>query len=194
MQIAANVEFAAKFIYAMEIQIQHWLEEYQKIDDRSMVKDRIVDFNPLIKMVLNSSMNVTLPPNFNVKSATGTPDTITNLKRKLNKVDDRGRKKRKNNEGEGRIVKNPSPINEFLIKESEDWKKDFAGRCMRDRPKWDDKTFMCTRWFIHREYFCDCFNKASHMGASDVSTTKHNGFKAFIGKVRRENTTASTLA
>jgi len=51
----------------MEIQIQHWLGECQKFDDRSMVNDRIVDFDPLIKMVLNSSMNVTLPPNFIVK-------------------------------------------------------------------------------------------------------------------------------
>ena len=67
MWIAVDVEFAPKFIYAMEIQIQHWLGECQKFDDRSMVNDRIVDFDPLIKMVLNSSMNVTLPPNFIVK-------------------------------------------------------------------------------------------------------------------------------
>jgi hypothetical protein len=178
----------------MEIRIQRWLGECQKFDNRSMVNDRIVDFDPLIKMVLNSSMNVTLPPNFIVKSATETPDTMTGLKKKSDEVDDRGRKKRKNNEGEGCIVKNPSPINDFLIKDSENWKKDFSGQCTKDRPKWDDKTFMCARWFIRGECFCDCFNKASHMGASDVPTAKHDEFKAFIGKVCRENTTASTLA
>ena len=67
MWIAVDVEFATKFIYAMEIQIQHWLGKYQKFNDRSMVNDRIVDFDLLIKMVLKSSMNVTLPPNFIVK-------------------------------------------------------------------------------------------------------------------------------
>jgi hypothetical protein len=51
----------------MEIQIQRWLRECQKFDDKSMVNDRIVDFDPLIEMVLNSSTNVTLPPNFIVK-------------------------------------------------------------------------------------------------------------------------------
>ncbi len=83
MRIAADVEFAAKFIHAMEIQIQRWLEECQKFDDRSMVNDRIVDFDPLIEMVLNSSMSVTLPPKFIIKSATKTLDTTTGLKRKL---------------------------------------------------------------------------------------------------------------
>ncbi len=67
MWIAVDVEFATKFIYAMEIQIQHWLGKYQKFNDRSMVNDRIVDFDSLIKMVLKSSMNVTLPHNFIVK-------------------------------------------------------------------------------------------------------------------------------
>ena len=52
MWIAVDVEFATKFIYAMEIQIQHWLGKYQKFNDRSMVNDRIVDFDFLIKMVL----------------------------------------------------------------------------------------------------------------------------------------------
>jgi hypothetical protein len=112
----------------MVIRIQRWLGECQKLDDRSMVNDRIVDFDPLIEMVLNSSMNVTLPPNFVVKSTIKTPDTTTGLKRKLEDGDDhRGKKKGKNNDGEGRIVKNLSPINNFLMKDNENWKKDFAG-------------------------------------------------------------------
>jgi hypothetical protein len=115
MQITADVEFAAEFIYAMEIRIQSWLGECQKFNDRSMVNDRIVDFDPLIKMVLSSS----LLPNFIVKSATETLDTTTSLKRKLDKGDDRrGKKKRKNNDGEGRIVKKLSPINGFLMTDS----------------------------------------------------------------------------
>lgn len=128
MRIAADVEFAAKFIYAMEIRIQHWLGECQKFDDRSMVNNRMVDFDPLIEMVLKSSMNVTLPPNFVDKSTIKTPDTTTGSNRKLEDGDDhRGNKKGKNNDGEGRIVKNLSPINDFLMNDNENWKKDFFG-------------------------------------------------------------------
>lgn len=112
----------------MVIRIQRWLGECQKLDIRSMVNDHIVDFDPLIEMVLNSSMNVTLPPNFVVKSTIEMPDNTTGLKRKLEVRDDHhGKKKGKNNDGEGRIVKNLSPINNFLMKDNENWKKDFAG-------------------------------------------------------------------
>jgi hypothetical protein len=62
--IAADGEFPKKFMYAMEICTQHWLGKCQKYSDRSMVNDRLVCFDKVLETALNSSLNVTLPPNF----------------------------------------------------------------------------------------------------------------------------------
>ncbi len=100
-----------------------------------------------------------------------------NNKRKTDKV------------GEERVIKNTAPITEFLMKDDEVWKRNFAGKCTRDRPKWDNNTFMCARWYIRGECFYNCNIKASHVGACTVPSTKRDKFKTYLGKVCQENTT-----
>jgi hypothetical protein len=85
------------------------------------------------------------------------------------------------------MVKNTNLINEFLMKDGKVWKRNFARKCTRDPPKWDDTTVKCICWFVHGECFCDCGNKASHVKACPVPTTKYNNFKNFLKKVCREN-------
>ncbi len=85
------------------------------------------------------------------------------------------------------MVKNTAPINEFLMKENEVWKRDFAKKCTRDHPEWDNTTGICVRWFICFKCFCDCGNKASHLGACTVPTAKCDNFKNFLKKICREN-------
>ena len=63
-RIAANSDLPTKILYAMEIRIQRWLAECQKFSDRLMVNDRLVSFDKIFKMVMNSSLNVILLPNF----------------------------------------------------------------------------------------------------------------------------------
>ena len=73
------------------------------------------------------------------------------------------------------------------MKDGKIWKKHFAGKCSKVRPKWDDTTFMCARWHIRGKCFANCNNKASHVGAYAVPPAKRDAFKAYITKVRREN-------
>jgi hypothetical protein len=130
---------------------------------------------------------VTLPPNFikpSPKKPTPklTPKPGDNRKRKNNK-------RKTDKVREERVIKNAAPITEFLMKDDEVWKRNFAGKCMRDCPKWDNNTFMCARWYIRGECFRDCNNKASHVGACAVPSMKQDEFKTYLGKVCQENTT-----
>jgi hypothetical protein len=81
------------------------------------------------------------------------------------------------------------------MKVDENWKRDFSRKCSRDRPKKNNfGTFMCAHWWICSECFCDCNNKASHVGESAVPQVKRNGFSTYVLKVCRENSPPLTLA
>ena len=138
-------------------------------------------------MVMNSTINVSLPPNF-VKPAPKSPPTSTGTAPAEGDGKKKGGKKRKSGEVDGeRITKNPAPISEFVLKDGENWKKHFAGKCSKDRPKWDDTTFMCACWHICGKCFADSKNKASHVGASTIPQAKKDEFLAYITKVCLEN-------
>ena len=116
-RIAADGNLPAKILYAMEIHIQHWLGECEKYKDHSMVNDRLVCFDEVFEMVMNCTLNVTLPPNF-IKSP---PKNPTVMPHGVEDEDGKGRKKgkkRKRGDGnEDRIIKNTAPITKFLMKE-----------------------------------------------------------------------------
>ncbi len=186
-RIASDRKLPAKILYAMEIRIQRWLGECIKFDDHSMVNDCLVSFDEVFEMVMNSTINMSLPPNF-VKPAPKSPPTSTGASSAEGDGKKKGGNKRKSGEVDReRITKNPSPIPEFLLKDGENWKKQFAGKCSNDRPKWDNSTFMCARWHIRGECFVDCNNKASHVGASAIPQAKKDDFLAYITKVCWEN-------
>jgi hypothetical protein len=63
-RIAVDSKLPAKILYAMEIRIQRWLGECVKFEDRLMVNNRLISFDKVFEMVMNSTMNTTLPPNF----------------------------------------------------------------------------------------------------------------------------------
>jgi hypothetical protein len=187
-RIAANSELPAKILYAMEIRIQRWLGECVKFKDWSMVNNRLVSFDKVFETVMNSTMNITLPPNF-VKPTPKISLTSNNIMPAGEDGKQKGGKKLKSGKVDGeRITKNVAPISKFLMKDSKNWKQHFARKCSKDCPKWDDTTFMCARWHIRGECFVDCNNKASHVGACAVPPAKRKEFKAYIAKVCQENT------
>ncbi len=77
--IATDSNFPTKILYAMEIRIQRWLGECQKFGYRSMVNDRLVWFDEVFEMVMNSFINTTLPPNF-INPPPKNPSTATTIK------------------------------------------------------------------------------------------------------------------
>jgi hypothetical protein len=147
--ITADSNLQTKFLYAMEICIQHCLRNCQKFGDCSMVKDRLVliCFSKVFKMAMYSSLNIILPPSF-IKPPPKNPMNAT----KVMPGDDgkqKGEKKRKSDKVEGEhIVKNSAPITKFLMKEGKIWRPDFAGKCTWDCPKRDETTSTCACWHI----------------------------------------------
>ncbi len=185
--IATDSNLPTKILYAMEIRIQHWLGECQKFGNCLMVNNHLVCFDEVFKMVMNSSVNMSLPPNF-INPLPKNPSTATTVMPPGDDGKQKGGKKRKSDKVEGEhITKNAAPISKFLLKEGKIWKRDFAGKCSKDRPKWDDTTFMCARWHIRGECFVDCNNKASHVGVCAVPQEKRNKFKTYLRKVCQEN-------
>jgi hypothetical protein len=172
-RIAADSNFPTKFLFVIEICTQHWLGGCMQYDKESMVNDHIINFDPVIEMVLNSSLNVILPPSF-IKSPTKNPTNATTvLPGEDNPTRKKwGKKRKSDNTNKERMVKNTALINEFLIEGRKVWKHNFAGKCTRDHPKWDCNTVMCVRWFIRGKCFCDCGNKASLVGACAIPTAK----------------------
>jgi hypothetical protein len=138
-QTTADGNLPAKIQYAMEIRSQRWFGECKKYEDLLMVNDRLVCFNEVFEMVMNCTLNVTLPPNF-IKSPPKNP-TVTphGAEDKDGKGRGKGKKRKRGDGDEDRIIKNTAPITEFLMKEGKIWKRDFAGKCSQDRPKWGDK-------------------------------------------------------
>ena len=156
-----------------------------------MVNDRLVCFDEVFEMVMNSTINVILPPNFVKPTTTASPTSSNVMSPDGDGKKKKDKKRKAGDVEEERITKNPAPIPEFLLKDGENWKEHFAGKCSKDCPKWDDTIFMCARWYIRGKCFIDCNNKASHVGASAVPQAKKDAFLAYITKVRRENTPSS---
>jgi ribonucleotide reductase beta subunit family protein with ferritin-like domain len=173
--IAGNKEFATKFIFAIEIRIQCWLRACMTYDDQSMIDDWLVNFNPIIESVLNSRLNILLPPNFIIAPTTKqTNTTVVLLGDVTKKRNTRRRKTANGNNDNNCMVKNTAPVKEFLLKEGEDWSKDFSRKCTGDHPKWGDTDWMCAHWWVKGKCFRDCENKASHVGACAIPPTKHH--------------------
>jgi hypothetical protein len=132
-RIAANGKFPTKFLYAVKICTQHWLGECKKHSDCLMVNDRLVCFDKVLETVLNSSLNVTLPPNF-IKPSPKKPTPDLTPKPRGNRKG-KNNKRKTNKVGEEHVIKNIAPITEFLMKDDEVWKPNFAGKCTRDCSK-----------------------------------------------------------
>ena len=97
-----------------------------------MVNNRLVCFGKVFEMVMNCTLNVTLPPNF-IKSPPKNPTfTPPGAKDEDGKGRGKGKKRKQGDGNEDHIIKNTAPITEFLMKEGKIWKRDFAGKCSRD--------------------------------------------------------------
>jgi hypothetical protein len=64
-QIALDNIFAAKFLFAIDKQVQHWLRLCKTAHNScTQVNDRILQFEDLIDTVLNGTFRMNLPPSF----------------------------------------------------------------------------------------------------------------------------------
>jgi hypothetical protein len=116
-RIITDSNLPTKISYAMEIRIQCWLGECQKFGDCSMVNNCLVCFDKVFEMIMNSSGNMTLPPNF-INPPPKNPSTAITVTPPGDNGKQKGGKKRKSDKvKEEHITKNAAPISEFFLKE-----------------------------------------------------------------------------
>jgi hypothetical protein len=138
VQIASNFRYPAKILYAFKICIQRWLRLCKQEVDRSTINDRIINMDPIIEQILNSSLMINLPPIFTVDTTNPavkeeeatTTGKLDNAKEKGKKCKGKG-----DNDAARKFMKNM--MEAFKLKEGEDWCHDFSCNITNDRPKWN---------------------------------------------------------
>jgi hypothetical protein len=71
-QIALDIFFAAKFLFAIDKQVQRWLRLCKSAhNSHTQVNNRILQFEDLIDTVFNRTFHVNLPPSFAIVSGQG---------------------------------------------------------------------------------------------------------------------------
>ena len=87
--------------------------------------------------MLNSTLNIVLPPNFMIAPMTKqTNTTVISPGDDKKKKNPRKRKTANGDDNNNCMIKNTALVKEFLLKEGEDWSKDFPGKRTGDCPKW----------------------------------------------------------
>jgi len=161
-----------KFVFAVDKQMQMLFESISQANVRSDVGNSTLNFSGLVDSMRYGNFAQSLPPNFS--------KTDDSKKRQSNsKSNSNGSKKQKDDSK--RSVTSPSPIQEFKLLPGKTWVSNFVGK-REGQVKWDENTWMCTRWFILGRCFLDCHNCASHVAS--VTNKKHNAFSEFLKKCR----------
>jgi len=170
-----------KLLYTVDLRTQLWMSYLHRAGDRDEVNDEAVEFTSVMTDILLEQFQVNLPATF-----THPKNTKENERKKD------GEPKRKKQKGTplgeievDRIEKNPNIPAEFQLQQGESYKKVFARRCVEDRPKWNDHSSMCPRWWIIGVCYGDCRNVESHVPESELPASKKSEFVEFLEKARR---------
>ncbi len=152
--------FCSKFMYAVDLRYQIWLEDCSPANRRDQVDDGARQFGILIEMVRFSKFKLALPYVFTspVPAAPRGGDGEDNSNGKGNKRgnDDKGEGRRKKGRDRGDAkpdgaqsnkVENDEPFKEFKLKVGETWQGTFRQKNVSDRVPWgsDDDCKMCPR-------------------------------------------------
>eukprot|EP00957_Ditylum_brightwellii_P162828 12399346-Ditylum_brightwellii.AAC.1 len=90
----------------------------------------------------------------------------------------------KGGEDKKRWIENSNQIEEFRMKEGEEWEANFCGKCAEAQPIWKGKVKMCVRWNTKGGCFKDCKHGESHVSANQISGEKRAEYLAYLNKVR----------
>jgi hypothetical protein len=142
--------------------------------------------DPVIKQILHSSLVINLPPIFIIDAKDPTSKKEGNITPAGQQEAEKKGKKQKgrdNNNAAQKHIKNYHMITKFKMKEGEDWLRDLASKNTKDRSKWNEKCWMCVRWFTKGDCFTDCNNKEIRVDAPNIPTKKKTQYLNFLNRV-----------
>jgi hypothetical protein len=142
-QVTLDEFFLAKFLFAVNRRVQQWLCMCkQAFHIHAEVKYQVLQFEDLIDEVLNGTFHLILPSTFKKVQGTYSVGDDKNNEPKRGGGKD-GDKKRQNEQGNGKLVKNTGQPNKFKVTDRETWKGTFSKMPPQDQPAWNDKVKMC---------------------------------------------------
>ena len=125
MQISDNQVFT-KLGCQIDTRIFRWLQQCESTDDREVVDDSTINFQPIVSQILNAQFIQTLPPIFKTKNDNAHDEDNNN---------DRKSKKKKLNQDASRHIKNAGPIQQWIAASAEDYQIYFSGKHLELRPR-----------------------------------------------------------
>jgi hypothetical protein len=192
-QIALDKFLAAKFLFAIDKQVQHWLRLCKSAHNScTQVNNRILQFKDLINTVLNGTFHMNLPPSFAKVSGQATTlsapteNKQADGKNKGGSKDGKGQKNKKvMTEMETSSRTQRSPLSSNLLLENRG-KDNFTTILPHDRPAWTNKIWMCARWHLKGDCYDNCARAVSHMMNKNIPDKKRAEILTFLSKCREE--------
>jgi len=168
-------EFTAKFLFAIDTNVQLWLKDCKNAVFREDVNDNLIDFKPLLTQVKTRQFNMLLPKSFkhlldkDSNSSSPLPDHPSK-KRKLN-----------NNNNPQDKVDNEGVISEWLVNNDIFSKKLRHSDNLKKRPKMGDFP-MCHRWHSKGYCFGNCTNISTHTESSKLTNDQKEKYSSWLKK------------
>eukprot|EP00957_Ditylum_brightwellii_P056440 4278081-Ditylum_brightwellii.AAC.1 len=167
--------FPAKIFCTVDTRVQRWLIECRKVQDRNEVDERIIELRDIVNDVVNSRFYLSLPPLFTMINVDEKREGSQNTNKLGSGLNNKwkGPELEKDSEDKMRWINNTDWIAEFRIREGEDWKSTFCGKCAEARPTWKGKVKICK-------------HTKSHVDANQISDEKKADYTTYLKKVRGE--------
>ena len=132
----------------------------------TQVNDKVLKFEDLLDQVLNGAFQMNLPASFKkVKNSFKTAaveETKHTTAGNVGEGSGGNKKKCKGNNGNGN-VENLEQDKDFAMATGEFWKEPFSKQFPQNRPSWEGKVKMCTRWHIKGNCYNNCARVTSHV-------------------------------
>jgi hypothetical protein len=142
----------------VDLRIQRWLRSCKQASIAcTQVNDNVLEFEDLLKQVLNGAFQINLPASFKKVANSSKTAAAKETKTAGNKGEGNGgnKKKPKRKNGNNNLVKNLAQNKDFALVTGKSWKDTFSKQFPQDRPSWEGKVKMCTRWHIKG----DCYDR-----------------------------------
>jgi hypothetical protein len=138
VQECLDVEFYAKFLFAVNTRFQIWLKQWTIAQNQSNVDDSIINFAHQVSQVLFGSFHISLPPTFKMKKPEATAATTANGKKDSSNVSgtkEQVKQKKKKSDESHDLVKNKTPHPKLCMLATKTWAINFASKNINKRPK-----------------------------------------------------------
>ena len=168
-----DTSFAGKIGYALDTRVQCWLNQCKINAERELVDESLINFDSIINSVITDSFVQELP--VCIKKVTSGDEK---------KETAHTGKKRKRFQDKNTVVSNEKQIEDWILKDSENYKSVFGGENLHKRPIMNGKP-VCHLFHTRGYCFSDCRNKETHINSADLPEEIKEKYQKFCNICRK---------